>query len=108
MEGAELTLEKAMRIARTYETSQAQLKTMSAENKEERIHIIKQRTQDGYNQRLKEPILSQGQIYYQQTTTQCGNCDRRHNRSENAQQKDNSVAHVENPTILHKYVDPKD
>ena len=59
MEGAELTLEKATRIVRTYETSQAQLKTMSPENKEENIHTIKQRTEDSHNQRSKQPNLPQ-------------------------------------------------
>ena len=34
-EGAKLTLDKAMQIARTYETSQAHLKSMSAVNREE-------------------------------------------------------------------------
>jgi hypothetical protein len=32
MEGAELTLDKAIQIARTYEKTQAQFKSMSPEN----------------------------------------------------------------------------
>lgn len=78
MEGAELTLEKATRTARTYETSQAQLKT--AENKEGSIHTIKQRTQDSHNQRSKQPNLPQDHEYMQ--PTQCGNCGRRHYKSD--------------------------
>ena len=41
MEGAEFTLDKAIQIARTYEKTQAQLKSMSPENKEESIHLVR-------------------------------------------------------------------
>ena len=79
MEGDELTLEKATRAARTCETSQAQLKTMSAKNKGS-IHTINQQTQDSHNQRSKQPNLPQDHEYIQ--STQCGNCGRRHYKSD--------------------------
>ncbi len=52
IQGADLTLEKAIQIARTYEKTQAQLESMSAENKEESVHIVRQQNQD--NQRVKQ------------------------------------------------------
>ena len=53
MEGAELTLEKAIQIARTYEKTQTQLKSMSPENKEESIHLVRQQNQGSQSQRSR-------------------------------------------------------
>ncbi len=76
IEGADLTLEKAIQIARTYEKTQAQLKSMSAENKKESVHIVRQQNQD--NQRVKQSSDHRSP----QQVNQCNNCGRKHYKSE--------------------------
>ena len=75
IEGADLTLEKATQIARTYEKTQAQLKSMSAENKEESVHIVRQQNQE--NQRVKQSSDHRSP----QQANQCNNCGRKHYKS---------------------------
>ena len=92
LEGAKLTLDKAIQIARTYETSQAQLKSMSAVNREEHIHSLKQQTQHESNK--KETTA---QSHPQQTAPQCGNCGRWHYRSDKCPAKGQVCHHCKKP-----------
>ena len=92
LEGAKLTLDKAIQIARTHETSQTQLKSMSAENREEHIHSLTQQTKHGDSQ--KETTA---QNLPKQTAPQCGNYGRRHHRSDKYPAKGQICHHCKKP-----------
>ena len=92
LEGVKLALDKAIQIARNYETSQAQLKSMSAVNREEHIHSLKQQTQHESNK--KETTA---QSHPRQTAPQCGNCGRWHYRSDKCPAKGQVCHHCKKP-----------
>ena len=84
--GAKLTLDKAIEIARSHESSQAQLTAMAAETADGSIHLVQRRNQG------EEPQDTQHQNHppaYQVSppfkpprgTRACGNCGRPHNAS---------------------------
>ena len=84
--GAKLTLDKAIEIARSHESSQAQLTAMAAETADRSIHLVQRRnrekeTQDTQHQnhppshQVSSPFKPPG------GTRTCRNCGRHHNTS---------------------------
>ena len=84
--GAKLTLDKAVEIARSHESSQAQLTAMAAETADGSIHLVQRRnqekgTQDTQHQNHPSPNQPSPSYKPPKGMKTCGNCGRPHNAS---------------------------
>ena len=84
--GAKLTLDKAIEIARSHESSQAQLTAMAAETADGSIHLVQRRnqekeTQDTQHQNHPPSYQVSPPFKPPRGTRTCGNCGRHHNAS---------------------------
>ncbi|CAG2185889.1 unnamed protein product [Mytilus edulis] len=76
-EGSDLTLEKAIDIARTYELSKQQLRSMNGEDTS--IHALKKKPSAHTSTRREEYVPRK---YNSQRNSKCGKCGRDHRRNE--------------------------
>ncbi|CAC5373520.1 unnamed protein product [Mytilus coruscus] len=76
-EGSDLTLEKAIDIARTYELSKQQLRSMNGEDTS--IHALKKKPSAHTSSRREEYVPRK---YNSQRNSKCGKCGRDHRRNE--------------------------
>ena len=84
--GAKLTLDKAIEIARSHESSQAQLTAMVAETADGSIHLVQRRnqgkeTKDTQHQNHPPSYQVSPPFKPPRGTRACGNCGRPHNAS---------------------------
>ena len=90
-EGAKLTLEKATAIARSLETSQAQLNVMNSPTNEEKVNVISQSKRNlqhkhagatQVTQRQASKPTQGAQRRQSQSQANCDNCGRQHSKSD--------------------------
>ena len=115
-EGSELTQEKAINIARSYESSQKELKAMASDLKEENVHLIhKSKQQNNFKQahqrtqfprhmssrmsdpQEKPPHGFQNQARNENTRAQCDNCGREHGNRERCPAKGQTCNYCKKP-----------
>ncbi|KAL9956099.1 hypothetical protein ACROYT_G037526 [Oculina patagonica] len=82
--GAKLTLDKAIEIARSFESSQAQLTAMAPDNVDGSIHLVQKRDKEKGaqdTQHQKYPVPNQPFSKPPKKTKPCRNCGRSHDAS---------------------------